>query len=420
MKTSTCVGRFTSFVSAICATLAATVLTQPEVHAQSKDKGGASGARYVESSDASGTSMAVVVGKMPLAHTAQVMPVDVQGRVIGASSGALQVEKTLDNLSAALAEAQSGIDRLVKVNVYVTKPGMVREVEKAFSRRFSGKAKPAVSYVETKLPHPDVFVAMDGVATTAMDAGPTAVARRASSKLPGSQFSSHVAVLPEGVKVYVSGQAEKGDMKEATRKTMESLVQTLKHLGVNRGQIVQLKAFLQPISAVPEVEREIAKLFTDQPVPPLVFVEWISTTPIEIELIASGGDQGSRANEPIDYLTPPGMKASPVYSKVTRINFGKVIYVSGLYGNTAQAAEPQVKEIFASLGFLLEQTGSDLRHLVKATYYVSDEESSRKLNDLRPAYYDPKSPPAASKAMVAGVANEGKTVTLDMIAVSNR
>lgn len=420
MKTSFCVGRVTSLVLAICAALAATVLTQPGAQAQGKEKGKTSGVRYVESSDASGTSMAVVVGKMPLAHTAQVMPLDVQGRVIGASSGALQVEKTLDNLSAALAEAQSGSDRLVKVNVYVTKPSMVREVEKVFARRFSGRAKPAVSYVETKLPNPDALVAMDGVATTTLDIGTMSVARRASAQLPGSQSASHVAVLPVGVKIYVSGQAEKGDMKEATRKTMESLLQTLQHLSVNRSQIVQLKAFLQPISAVPEVEREIAKLFADQPVPPLVFVEWISTTPIEIELIASGGDQGSQANEPIDYLTPPGMKASPVYSKVTRINFGNTIYLSGLYGNTSQAAEPQVKEIFASLGFLLEQAGSDLRHLVKATYYVSDDESSRKLNDMRPSYYDPKRPPAASKAMVAGVASEGKTVTLDMLAVCNR
>jgi hypothetical protein len=49
---------------------------------------------------------------------------------------------------------------------------------------------------------------------------------------------------------------------------------------------------------------------------------------------------------------------------------------------------------------------------------ASTDEASRKLNELRPKYYDPKRPPAASKAMVTGVGADGKSVTLDMIAVA--
>lgn len=428
MKTLFCIPKLAFRLLAIAWVVAATTLTGPRAHGQGKDKavvaggdqGKASGVRFVESSDATGTSMAVVVGRVPLAHTAQVLPVDAGGRVVGAGNGALQVEKALDNLSLALGEAQTGLDRLVKVNVYIAKAGMIREVERVFSRRFSGKIKPAISLVETRLSNPEALVAMDGIATTPMDAGTTSHLRRASTKLPGLQSLSHVAVLPEGTKVYVSGQAEPGEIKEATRKTMDSLMRTLNHVGLNRSQIVQIKAFIQRIDAASEVEREIGKQFPDQLVPPLVFVEWVSTAPIEIELVACGGDPRNPGTEPVDYVTPPGMKASPVYSRVARINFGNTIYFSGLYGSSAQTAEAQVKEVFASLGFLLDQTGSDLRHLVKATYYVSDDEASRKLNELRPAYYDPKRPPAASKAMVTGVASEGKTITLDIIAVSVR
>lgn len=429
MKTAYWIDRFIAGALALGLVLAAAMLFPSAALAQNKESVGTGVrraepevVRYLESSDATGTSMAVLVGRVPLAHTAQVLPVDVAGRVIGASSSALQVEKTLDNLAAALAEVQSGLDQLVKVNVYVARSGMVREVEKAFSRRFSGKVKPAISFVETKLPTPDALIAMDGVATTRVTTGATTVIRHSSVKLPGTKSTSHVALLPEGAKVYVSGQAEPGPIKEATRKTMESLLKTLKSLDLDRSRIVQLKAFLQPIAAIPEVEREIAQLFTDQPVPPLVFVEWTSQSqsPIEIELIAAGSGQSERARETVEYLTAPGMKTSPVYSRVARVNFGKTIYVSGLYGSSSQNGEPQVKEIFASLRFLLEQAGSDLRHLAKATYYVSDEDASRKLNELRPTYYDPKRPPAASKAMVTGVASEGKTITLDMIAVTKQ
>jgi enamine deaminase RidA (YjgF/YER057c/UK114 family) len=66
---------------------------------------------------------------------------------------------------------------------------------------------------------------------------------------------------------------------------------------------------------------------------------------------------------------------------------------------------------------VLGQTGSDLRHLAKATYYVSDEQTSRALNELRPEYFEEGRAPAASKAMVSGTGMDGRAITMDMIAV---
>jgi enamine deaminase RidA (YjgF/YER057c/UK114 family) len=66
----------------------------------------------------------------------------------------------------------------------------------------------------------------------------------------------------------------------------------------------------------------------------------------------------------------------------------------------------------------LESSGSDFEHLVKATYYVSDDLAGNKLNDIRPQFFNPLRPPAASKAKVRGVGVPDKTVTLDMIAVT--
>jgi enamine deaminase RidA (YjgF/YER057c/UK114 family) len=96
---------------------------------------------------------------------------------------------------------------------------------------------------------------------------------------------------------------------------------------------------------------------------------------------------------------------------------GDTIFVSGIFAEAAKSAPEQVEEIFATLTDALKNMGGDLRHLVKATYYVSDDESSRALNNLRPNYYDAERPPAASKALVRGVGRPKRTVTLDMIAV---
>jgi hypothetical protein len=58
-----------------------------------------------------------------------------------------------------------------------------------------------------------------------------------------------------------------------------------------------------------------------------------------------------------------------------------------------------------------------MRHLVKATYYVSDEDASKQLNALRSKYYDPRRPPAASKAMVPGIGVAQRSISIDMIAI---
>jgi enamine deaminase RidA (YjgF/YER057c/UK114 family) len=369
---------------------------------------------YVEPNAQSGTSMAAVVGNLPLVHTAQLLPVNGQGKLVGVDDPAAQVEQVLANLEAALAEARSGLDRLVKVNVYVTRPETVDTVKKAFARKFPAAARPAVSFVAGKLAQPDALVALDAVAVSALDPGP-AVKLLSSAKLHRST-GAHAAVLPAGARVYVSGQAEKGkDLAEATRRTLESLRATLKFLELTDAHVVQLKAFYHPVAQLGDVQAEVAKFFGDRPVPPLVFVEWTMPLPIEIELIAWAGKE--RDGEVIEYLTPPGVQASPIYSRVARINCGPSIFISGLYANQAKDAETEIQDVFATLGKLLEKTGSDLRHMAKATYYVSTDQTSRKLNELRPKYYDPRRPPAASKAVVPGVAAADRTLTLDMIAV---
>lgn len=377
--------------------------------------------KYFDSSEATGTSSAVIVGQNHLAHTAQLLPLDAGGQIIGKKDASLQIERVLDNLQTVLTAVGSDFNRLVKVNVVVTRQKTVAEVQKAFAQHFND-SKPAVSFLVVEhLAHPDALVAMDAVATTSKEPGKESVTRITSSALYRSpNGSAHVAILPGGPKVYVSGQAEPGTLGEATRKTLESLRATLKHLDLDESRIVQLKAFLQPMTSVEDVEAEMVRFFDKQAVPPLVFVEWVSPSPIEIELIAAANESDSNSPDTVEYFTPPGMKASPVYSRVARINRGNTIYISGLYGQGALTPESQLREIFSTLEYLADKTGSDLRHLVKATYYVTDDESSNKLNDLRPKYFDPARPPAASKAKVAGTGMENTSATLDIIAVSRK
>jgi enamine deaminase RidA (YjgF/YER057c/UK114 family) len=247
------------------------------------------------------------------------------------------------------------------------------------------------------------------------------VALDAVAAAPGDQSSAvklrpQSSTLPAGCRIYVSGQAEPGTLREATRKTLESLTASLAHCGRTDRDVVQLKCFLTPMAAVAEVRDEIARYYGESGAPPVSFVEWRSSAPIEIELVAWGGPANADTKEPLEFLTPPALKASPLYSRIARIHRGGTIYVSDQFGS-ADGADEQAAEAFANLGKVLEQTGSDWKHLAKATYFVTDDEVSKAHNAIRPKYYDPERPPAASKAMVSKTGRPGVRYSMDMIAV---
>ena len=197
---------------------------------------------------------------------------------------------------------------------------------------------------------------------------------------------------------------------------MEQIKATLEFLGLGLSDVVHVKSFVQPIAETAMSEEQIVKFFGNN-APPMVFVEWTSRNPIEIEVIAQTAFPEPATDRVIEHLTPPGERPSPVFSRIARLYHPSTIYVSGLYGRAGGSSSEQIHDIFGSLKDILKQTGSDLDHLAKATYYPAEDDPSRKLNEIRPEYYDPKRPPAASKALAAGTGVEGCTITLDMIAV---
>jgi enamine deaminase RidA (YjgF/YER057c/UK114 family) len=119
----------------------------------------------------------------------------------------------------------------------------------------------------------------------------------------------------------------------------------------------------------------------------------------------------------VEYLNPPDIKKSPVFSRAAIVRTERLIFSSGLYGDGPDA-EARIRDIFGKLRTLTEQSGGNFDHLVKATYYVQDAESSKLLNEIRPEFYDPERPPAASKAIVQGVGRNDRKITVDMIAAA--
>lgn len=371
---------------------------------------------HIEPSDQTGTSMATVVDDVSLAHTSLFLPVDGEGNLVGPGDLEQQVDQALANIETALAEVDAGLSDLVKLHVYVTNDQARDQVLDQLGQVFPDGARPAVAFVAGNLPRSDALVAMDAVAVTPQSHDD--VASYHSDALSGPADQGHVGILPPGGKVYLSGQAASGDLLEGTRGTMEGLHATLAYLGLSAEDVVQIKAFVNPVTSADSLEAQIAEFYRDKPAPPVVSAEWThGSLPTEIELVASRdvSPEAERPDNPVSYITPPGMSAIPTFARVTEVHSGGLMYVSGLYGKSGQDAEAQVRSIFDTLERLTSKAGSDFDNLAKATYYFSTDEASTALNEVRREFYDPQRPPASSKIAVRSVGKPGTTVTFDMI-----
>jgi enamine deaminase RidA (YjgF/YER057c/UK114 family) len=376
-----------------------------------------SSVQYLPLDAPAGMSQAVVVQGQPLVHTRQLLPLDHEGNLVGEGSVDKQIEQVLNNLDAVLNASGSGLGKLVRLNVYAIAPPTVDRVREQLSKRLEPDVRPAITAVLTPMPHRKAMVAVDAVAVAA-ETGP-AVSLQRCEAVAGDQDCADAAVMPRGGVAYLSGApAEGGLAVSAVNKSMATLWKTLEQLQLSPAQVVQFKVFLRPATSAEDVLRELKKFFPDQITPPVVFVEWIALAPVEIELIAALPLTDKPAQS-VQYHNPPDVRPLPTFSRVTLVRSERQIYVSGLFARSAGRGEDQARDLFDQLKTILDQTGSDMLHLAKATYYVCDDDAGRGFDRVRPQFFDPQRPPAASKVMVYGVGQAGRTLTMDMIAVGS-
>lgn len=371
--------------------------------------------RSIAADPTTGVARAVVVEEGALVHTALMFPEDQEGRLQGGTDAGAQAARVLANIELALREARTTLDHLVRLHVYVADPSVTGRIDRLLAERFGGReTQPAVTFVETAMPRAGTLVAMDAIAATAWTPAPGAASRLTAAALPQrTGRASHAAVQPAGPFVIVSGRAARGDFEPAIRETLAQLRGDLETVGLTFGDVVQIKSFLGDMRSARRLEEIVASAFDGTRVPPQVVTEWRQeSVPAEIELVATARRTGDGRRR-VEHIEP----ISGRYSRIARVNDGQPVFVSGLYGGSADPVA-QVGEMFAELQRVLLEAGSDIRHLVKATYYVSDTAADDRINAIRPTVYDVERPPAASKLSVRGTGRAGRASTFDMIAVT--
>jgi len=372
--------------------------------------------KYIAPDSFSGISKATVTGDVPLAFTRQLFALNSEGEMAGGTNLVEQTDQVLENGRKVLGLAGTGFENLVRINVYLNDDLQAEKVLERIKYHMPEGVYPAITPISAGAARAGSMVSMDFVAVAPLDNDSQNVEFFNAVENPGSSGISDVAVLPPGRKIFISGQAERGeDLSEATSKTMQSLFATIAFTGATISDIVQIKVFLNPVEDAETIEEEIASLFRGKNVPPIISTEWlIDPGRVEIEIISSAPSEGY-SQETGSHYAPTWMTQAPTYSRLVDIKSGGLLFTSGLYGNTGEVEEAEY--IFRTLTDLLDKAGSDYDNLVKATYYPSTDSGRESLVNIRKNYYNPEKPPAASLIMVRGVGRQGSGLLIDFIAM---
>lgn len=341
----------------------------------------------------------VKVTRGGLVHTGQFYGRNSDSGDFGAGDAIAQLQQLCESYGATLAD-------VAKLNCYLggDSPDMAAALQTVLNQTWMEGKQPAVTTVPTALP---------GGAKVAFDA----VVAIDSSENNVTNLGRSAALMPANRDaLYVSGRAAPGELSEATFATLNELFAVLAHFGSQPKDVVQVKAFIKPMSEWETVATRIAQSFGNSAVPPIVYVEWSSKSrATEIELIAVAPDQ-SETDNTVSFFTPPGDKASPVFSRVARVHGDEIIYIGGIAGPDNSSPESEVRSLFKALQETSDVAATDFQHFAKAVYYVSDDDVSASLNKLRPEYYHSKRPPAASKVQVPSIGIVGRGLLIDMVA----
>ncbi|MCA9065203.1 MAG: RidA family protein, partial [Planctomycetaceae bacterium] len=308
--------------------------------------------RFSGRNSASGTFMAAIVEDVPLLHTELILP---QGATVDD-----QVSDLVQRLATVTNEAGTSLDQIARMNVYVATEGSVPAVLAALKKQWprTESMLPPMTPVVTALPAAGAILAVDVVAALPEPSQ--------KGSVTGVTRSTREGILPAGGRLYISGQAERGDsLADATRSTLAGLQRTLESLGRSNGDLVQLKAFVMPMSDHQIVRDVVKEFFAPSVAPPLILVEWKSsaTVPIEIEAIAWNGP-AAVSGPVIEHLWLPWLTRSPVYCRVTRVNRGRLILTGGLVADEDLSDSPEhrgeqeVRSVFRQLRQTLDATGS--------------------------------------------------------------
>ena len=121
------------------------------------------------------------------------------------------------------------------------------------------------------------------------------------------------------------------------------------------------------------------------------------------------------------FLNPDGVPKPAGYTQVVSSGQGRMIFISGQGGASADGQMPadfasQASNTFENIGRCLSAAGAKFEDIVKINYYVTDLSNTTELRRIRAKYLNQSAPPA-STLVQAELIGKGLLLEVETLAI---
>ena len=337
--------------------------------------------------------------------------------VVGVGDIEAQLNHVYGSLEAALKEAGGGLDNLVKITAYTTRPEYYRAVVSARERFLGPKPAASSTVIVPTLARPNFLIEIEAIAVV----GATGVSKESIDPPEMTKPEHHAMLVKVGDTVYISGLCAwdpegkligVGDAEGQAAQLYKNMDICLKAVGATRADVVKTTTFYTHPFYYDAVRRAREAFYHPNPPTSASIVVSHLANPdavLEIEAIAVIGGQTRQLN-PDTMHVPTGF--------TNAVQAGNTVYIAGQVGIDLASkgdVDAQLLRLYANLEAILGSAGGRPSNMVKTTTYVTRPEYVSSVRRAREEFYGDSLPTSAT-VPVPGLANPDMLVEIEGIA----
>lgn len=336
---------------------------------------------------------------------------DDSGAIAGRGDVAGQTRRVIERMRDVLAASGSSLEHVVAATVYLTSAAHFQVMNEAY-RAFWPRDPPTRTTVMTGLVRPDALVE---IAMIAVPAGAERVVVHPAGWRASPNPYSHG--IRSGDTLFLSGlvprrgrdhAAVSGDIGVQTRAVLENAGELLSAAGMSFANVASARVYLTDASLFNGMNETYRQFFSEAPPARATVTAGLAGSEYLVEMTFTAS---SAPREAIG-TPPPGVPLSPA------VRAGQRLYVSGMLGNTPEAAGDagaQTHETLARIGRTLEQAGALPSDVVDATVYLKEAGALAAASEAYGAFFGQEFP--AWTAVAAPLVVEDGLVEIVVTAV---
>jgi len=286
-----------------------------------------------------------------------------------------QTRKTIEDISAVLRKAGSGLANVASVNVYLTKAEDFAAMNEVY-RTFWPKDPPVRTTIVADLVVPGALVEISMIA---IPNGSERVVIHPSDWIKSPNPYSYG--IRSGDTLFLAGLVARngkdnslveGDMTTQTRAVLDNAGAILKAAGMGFEHVVSSRVFITDGTKFQEMNKAYTPYFPKEPPTRATVVAPLMAPQFQVEITLTASRLPKRV-----FTTPAadGSPGKPSAILSSAIEVGNRLYVSGMLGNTKANvgdAEAQTVEIMHRVGRTLKAAGYDWAQVVDGIVYITD------------------------------------------------